>query len=103
MKRTILVMMIMVLVSVFAFAVSLENKLIIYTCHGEEMPGAFKQYFEEAYPGVTVEFLAMGAQDMYDRVKAERSNPQADIHGVDRQISSCLKSKMDYSRSSSIF
>ena len=48
MKRTILVMMIMVLVSVFAFAVSLENKLIIYTCHGEEMPGAFKQYFEEA-------------------------------------------------------
>ena len=79
MKRTFLVMMIMVLVSAFVFAATLENKVIIYTCHGEEMPGAFKQYFEEAYPGVTVEFLAMGAQDMYDRAKAERNNPQADI------------------------
>jgi len=78
MKRNfVILLMVFLVLSASMFA--MEDKLVIYTCHGEEMPGDFKAYFEEAYPGVTVEYLAMGSQDMYDRIKAEKSNPQADI------------------------
>lgn len=80
MKKKSLVLMFLVLVfAIVTVAAGMEDRLVIYTAHGEEMPGDFKLYFEEAYPGVTVEFLPMGSQDMYDRAKAESNNPQADI------------------------
>ena len=79
MKKGFIGLLIVLVLVISTTAFAIEKKLVIYTCHGEEMPGDFKLYFEEAYPGTTVEFLPMGGQDMYDRVKAERSNPQADI------------------------
>lgn len=64
---------------VVGVAAELRGNLVIYTCHGEEMPGDVKLYFEELYPEVTVHVLPMGAQNALDRAMAERTNPQADI------------------------
>jgi len=56
-----------------------ENKLVVYSPHGKELLDDFAKRFERDHPGVTVEWLDMGSQDVLDRVRSERTNPQADI------------------------
>ena len=51
----------------------------VYSPHGREMLTAFKQQFEAANPGVTVETVDMGSQEVFDRIRSERANPQADV------------------------
>ncbi len=62
-------------------ACSSDNKrtLTVYSPHGKEMLSAFEKQFESAHPEVDVRWLDMGSQDAYDRIRTERSNPQADI------------------------
>jgi iron(III) transport system substrate-binding protein len=40
---------------------------------------SFERQFEIAHPDVDVQWLDMGSQDAYDRIRTERDNPQADI------------------------
>ncbi len=56
-----------------------ENRVVVYSPHGKEMLSEFAQRFEEAHPGVKVQWLDMGSQDVLDRIRSEKSNPQADI------------------------
>jgi len=35
--------------------------------------------FESTHPGVDVRWLDMGSQEVYDRLKSEKANPQADV------------------------
>lgn len=58
---------------------SSERKLVVYSPHGKEMLSAFEKQFEAKYPDVDVQWLDMGSQDAYDRIRTERANPQADI------------------------
>ncbi|HST60132.1 MAG TPA: extracellular solute-binding protein, partial [Longimicrobium sp.] len=51
----------------------------VYSPHGREMLTAFKAQFEAANPGVTVEAVDMGSQEVFDRIRSERANPQADV------------------------
>src|SRR5512140_2433800 len=53
--------------------------LVVYSPHWTEMLGEFERRFEEAHPDADVQWLDMGSQDAYDRVRTERDNPQADI------------------------
>lgn len=53
--------------------------LLIYSPHGTELLEVMKARFEEKYPNITVRFLDLSSQEIYDRVKLERSNVQADI------------------------
>jgi iron(III) transport system substrate-binding protein len=53
--------------------------LVIYSPHGRDLLTLFEQRFEARYPDVDVRWLDMGSQDVYDRVRSERANPQADI------------------------
>jgi iron(III) transport system substrate-binding protein len=53
--------------------------LMVYSPHGKEMLSAFEAAFEAEHPDVDVLWLDMGSQDVYDRVRTERSNPQADV------------------------
>ena len=53
--------------------------LTVYSPHGREMLTAFKEQFEAANPGVTVETVDMGSQEVYERIRSERANPQADV------------------------
>jgi iron(III) transport system substrate-binding protein len=51
----------------------------VYSPHGKEMLAAFEKQFEAANPGVDVQAVDMGSQEVYDRIRSERANPQADV------------------------
>jgi iron(III) transport system substrate-binding protein len=53
--------------------------LTVYSPHGREMLQAFERRFEELHPGVDVQWMDMGSQEVYDRIRSERANPQADV------------------------
>lgn len=56
-----------------------RTPLVIYSPHGNYLLGLFERRFEAANPGVDVRWLDMGSQDVLDRIRAERANPQADV------------------------
>ena len=56
-----------------------RTPLVIYSPHGRDLLTLFEKQFEAQHPDVDVRWLDMGSQDVYDRVRSERANPQADI------------------------
>lgn len=59
-------------------AEDLEEKVVVYSPHGSDILGDFKQRFEEEY-GIKMEFLDMGSQEILDRIRSEKNNTQADV------------------------
>jgi iron(III) transport system substrate-binding protein len=53
--------------------------LVVYSPHGKDMLQDFKERFEKVNPNIEVHWLDMGSQDALDRIRTERSNPQADL------------------------
>ncbi|HEX5437060.1 MAG TPA: extracellular solute-binding protein [Gemmatimonadaceae bacterium] len=53
--------------------------LTVYSPHGSELLGYYERAFEHAHPDVDVQPVDMGSQDVLERLRAERANPQADI------------------------
>ena len=70
-----------VLLIVILTACSRDHRtpLVIYSPHGRDLLTLFEKRFEAQHPDVDVRWLDMGSQDVYDRVRSERANPQADI------------------------
>jgi iron(III) transport system substrate-binding protein len=56
-----------------------RDVLVIYSPHGPDVLEAFEDRFEQANPTVDVQWIDMGSQEILDRVRSERANPQADI------------------------
>ncbi len=56
-----------------------KTPLLVYSPHGKDLLSTFKREFENAHPDVEVQWLDMGAQDVYERIRTERNNPQADV------------------------
>jgi iron(III) transport system substrate-binding protein len=56
-----------------------RTPLVVYSPHGKEMLSAFERAYESVHPGTDVQWLDMGSQDVYDRIRTERANPQADV------------------------
>lgn len=56
-----------------------RTPLVIYSPHGRDLLTLFENRFEALHPDVDVRWLDMGSQDVFDRVRSERANPQADI------------------------
>ncbi len=56
-----------------------RETLIIYTPHGKELLQHYEDAFESEYPEVDVQWLDMGAQQVYDRIRTERVRPQASL------------------------
>jgi iron(III) transport system substrate-binding protein len=56
-----------------------KTPIVVYSPHGKEMLEEFERQFEAAHPETDVQWLDMGSQDAYDRVRTERDNPQADV------------------------
>ncbi|HVS03632.1 MAG TPA: extracellular solute-binding protein [Thermoanaerobaculia bacterium] len=52
---------------------------MLYSPHGRDLLSLFEAEFEKAEPGVDVRWLDMGSQEVYDRVRSEAANPQADV------------------------
>lgn len=53
--------------------------LTVYSTHGTELLSFFEKQFEQAHPGIDVQWVDMGSQDVLDRLRSERTNPQADL------------------------
>lgn len=53
--------------------------LIVYSPHGKELLQYFEQGFEKAHPDIDVQWVDMGSQEVLERVRAEKPNPQADV------------------------
>ncbi|HYW51402.1 MAG TPA: extracellular solute-binding protein [Gemmatimonadaceae bacterium] len=53
--------------------------LVIYSPHGKELLEHYEFAFEKVHPTVDVQWLDIGSQEILDRVRAEKVNPQADV------------------------
>lgn len=53
--------------------------LTVYSPHGEDQLVLFEEGFEAAHPDVDVQWVDMGSQEVLDRVRSERANPQSDV------------------------
>jgi len=56
-----------------------RTPLVVYSPHGRALLEAFEAKFEELYPDVDVQWIDMGSQEVLDRLRSERANPQADV------------------------
>jgi iron(III) transport system substrate-binding protein len=53
--------------------------LTVYSPHGKELLEHYEKAFEAAHPNVDVQWVDMGSQEVLDRLRAEKANPQADL------------------------
>ncbi len=56
-----------------------KQKLVIYTARDKNIFEIVQPSFQEKYPDIEVEFYTMGAQQILERIRAEKANPQADF------------------------
>jgi iron(III) transport system substrate-binding protein len=53
--------------------------LLLYSPHGRDQLTLLEREFERRHPEVDVRWLDMGSQEILDRLRFERVNPQADV------------------------
>ena len=64
-----------------------RKPLVVYSPHGRDLLTLMEKSFEAKHPDVDVRWLDMGSQEVYDRVRSEAANPQADVwYGGPQQI-----------------
>ncbi|MDD9265840.1 extracellular solute-binding protein [Paenibacillus sp. MAHUQ-63] len=56
-----------------------KQKLVIYTARDKNVVDEIIPKFKEKNPNIDVEVLTMGAQQIMERVRGEKANPQADF------------------------
>jgi iron(III) transport system substrate-binding protein len=56
-----------------------RTPLVVYSPHGSYLLGMVEREFEARHPDVDVRWLDMGSQEVLDRLRAEKANPQADV------------------------
>jgi iron(III) transport system substrate-binding protein len=53
--------------------------LTVYSPHGKDLLEYYEQQFERSHPDIDVQWVDMGSQDVIDRLRSEKANPQADV------------------------
>ena len=56
-----------------------RTPVVVYSPHGRDQLTLLEQEFERRRPDVDVRWLDMGSQEILDRLRFERVNPQADV------------------------
>jgi iron(III) transport system substrate-binding protein len=56
-----------------------RTPLVVYSPHGRDLLALIEKSFEASHPEVDVRWLDMGSQEVYDRIRSEKANPQADV------------------------
>ncbi|MBK6536433.1 MAG: hypothetical protein IPG09_01230 [Ignavibacteria bacterium] len=76
-----LLLLFLICVSLFTGCLKTDNKskLVIYSPHGKEMLSEFEKQFEAIHPDIDVQWLDMGSQEVFDRIRTEKENPLSDI------------------------
>jgi iron(III) transport system substrate-binding protein len=53
--------------------------MLVYSPHGRDQLELIERAFEALHPDIDVRWLDMGSQEVLDRIRSERANPQADV------------------------
>jgi iron(III) transport system substrate-binding protein len=56
-----------------------RTPVVLYSPHGPDQLGVLEKAFEAGNPDIDIRWLDMGSQEVFDRVRSERANPQADV------------------------
>jgi iron(III) transport system substrate-binding protein len=56
-----------------------RTPVMVYSPHGRDLLVLFEQEFEAGHPAIDVRWLDMGSQEVYDRLRSEKANPQCDV------------------------
>jgi len=56
-----------------------RTPLVLYSPHGRNLLELVELEFERENPEIDVRWLDMGSQEVFDRIRSEKVNPQADI------------------------
>lgn len=56
-----------------------RTTLTVYSPHGKDLLTHYETRFEAAHPTIDVQWVDMGSQEVLERVRAEKANPQADV------------------------
>jgi iron(III) transport system substrate-binding protein len=56
-----------------------RTAVTVYSPHGRELLQHYERGFERANPGVDVQWVEMGSQEVLERLRAEKARPQADV------------------------
>ena len=56
-----------------------RTPVVLYSPHGRDLLELVETRYEELDPSVDVRWLDMGSQEVFDRVRSEAANPQADV------------------------
>ena len=56
-----------------------KTPLLVYSPHGRDLLSVVETAFEAAHPEIDMRYLDMGSQEVYDRLRSEAANPQADV------------------------
>jgi len=56
-----------------------RTPVVLYSPHGRDLLALLEETYEAQTPEVDVRWLDMGSQEVFDRVRSEASNPQADV------------------------
>lgn len=76
-----LLVLAMVIAAVLAGCGNRSNKtrVVVYTPHGKELLRAYEDAFELEHPGVDVQWIDMGTQQVFDRINTEKARPQGSV------------------------
>ena len=69
----------LLLVATVACSGDERTVLTVYSPHGKELLEYFELGFEKANPKIDVQWVDMGSQEVLERIRAEKANPQADV------------------------
>jgi iron(III) transport system substrate-binding protein len=56
-----------------------RTPIVLYSPHGRDLLGVVERTYESRHPDIDVRWLDMGSQEVYDRIRSEKANPQADV------------------------
>lgn len=77
-KRCVVIVLLLLSV-LFGCSKQTGNVVMVYSPHGVDIMAQFEKLFEQRYPDIDVQWIEIGSQDILDRIRSERENPQCDV------------------------
>ncbi|MGD2115591.1 MAG: extracellular solute-binding protein [Acidobacteriota bacterium] len=56
-----------------------RQQVVLYSPHGRDLLALLEETYEAGHPEIDVRWLDMGSQEVFDRIRSEKANPQADV------------------------
>ena len=79
MGRHLSVLCVLSILSILSCRGDPRTPVVLYSPHGRDQLTLLEHAFEATHPNIDVRWLDMGSQEILDRLRFERVNPQADV------------------------